>query len=87
MAVKILTDKCRGCTKCVKVCPFEAITMENKKAVIGLACTGCGACVESCPFGAIETIEKHPHGDHTEEHQLTAPVLQQHDNGHDRPVL
>jgi len=58
MAVKILTDKCRGCTKCVKVCPFEAITMENKKAVIGLACTGCGACVESCPFGAIETIEE-----------------------------
>lgn len=58
MAVRILTDKCRGCTKCVKACPFEAITMVNKKAVIGLACTGCGACVENCPFGAIETVDE-----------------------------
>ncbi len=53
MAVSINLEKCKGCTKCVKACPFEAITMENKKAVIGAACTNCGSCVEVCPFDAI----------------------------------
>ena len=57
MAVIIHKDTCKGCTKCVKACPFTAITMEDKKAVIGLGCTSCGACVEACPFGAIEKIE------------------------------
>lgn len=57
MAVAIIKEKCKGCTKCVKSCPFEAITMENKIAVIGSACTGCGQCVEVCPFHAIEKTE------------------------------
>lgn len=54
MAVVVLKDKCKGCSICVKNCPFEAITMENKLAVIGSSCTGCGVCVEKCPFKAIE---------------------------------
>ena len=58
MAVNVLKDKCKGCTKCVKNCPFSAITMEGKLAVIGTACTGCGQCVEVCPFGAIEKTEE-----------------------------
>lgn len=58
MAVNVIKDKCKGCTKCIKSCPFEAITMEGKLAVIGTACTGCGQCVEVCPFGAIEKPEE-----------------------------
>lgn len=58
MAVVINKEVCRGCTRCVKSCPFEAISMQEKKAVIGAACTGCGACVASCPFGAIERVEQ-----------------------------
>jgi len=58
MAVKIINEKCRGCTKCTKTCPFNAITMEGKLAVIGGACTSCGACVSACPFGAIEKTEE-----------------------------
>ena len=54
MAVNVIKEKCKGCTKCVKSCPFTSITMEEKKAVIGSGCTGCGQCVEACPFGAIE---------------------------------
>ena len=54
MAVNVMKEKCKGCTKCVKSCPFTSITMEEKKAVIGSGCTGCGQCVEACPFGAIE---------------------------------
>jgi electron transfer flavoprotein alpha subunit len=53
MSVRVIDEKCKGCTKCVKNCPFDAITMVNKKAVIGMSCTSCGVCVESCPFDAI----------------------------------
>ncbi|MHC1748754.1 MAG: FAD-binding protein [Cellulosilyticaceae bacterium] len=54
MAIKIIKDKCKGCAKCIKACPFNAITMDNRLAVINDACTACGACIERCPFGAIE---------------------------------
>lgn len=58
MAVNVIKEKCKGCSICVKNCPFEAITMENKIAVIGATCTGCGVCVEKCPFKAIEKTEE-----------------------------
>ena len=54
-SIQILLDKCTGCTLCVKSCPFGAIHMANKKAVIDMAkCTLCGACVPVCKFKAIE---------------------------------
>lgn len=46
-------NKCIGCNKCVPVCPFAAIQLINKKAVINEACTLCGACVQFCPVNAI----------------------------------
>ncbi|MDR1832673.1 MAG: electron transfer flavoprotein subunit alpha [Fusobacteriaceae bacterium] len=57
MSVVIINEKCKGCTICVKNCPFQAITMEGKLAVINSACTECGVCVEKCPFKAIEKTE------------------------------
>ncbi len=57
MAVRVIDEKCKGCQKCVKACPFEAITMNERLAVIGAACTSCGACIDVCPFGAIEKVE------------------------------
>ena len=53
--IRILEDKCRGCTLCVKACPFGAMHMKDRKAVIDYdACTLCGACVSVCKFDAIE---------------------------------
>ena len=54
-SIAISLDKCTGCSLCVKACPFGAIHMANKKAVIDMAkCTLCGACVTACKFMAIE---------------------------------
>ncbi len=54
MGITVLNDKCLGCKLCVPVCPFGAITMSGRKAVIGDACNLCGACVPACKFNAIE---------------------------------
>lgn len=64
--IRIITEKCTGCSLCVKSCPFGAIEMvaaeaEGRKqlAKIDLVkCTLCGSCVEVCKFDAIEIKEK-----------------------------
>ncbi len=53
-AIQVLEDKCIGCKLCVKTCPYNAITMQEKLAVIDITkCTLCGACVDACKFDAI----------------------------------
>ena len=48
-------DKCRGCSKCAKNCPAEAIHGQIKTPyeIDVNKCIKCGACLEICPFGAI----------------------------------
>ncbi|NLX76669.1 MAG: electron transfer flavoprotein subunit alpha [Clostridiaceae bacterium] len=52
--ISIILDKCIGCGICIRNCPFNAIKVENRKAVILDNCTSCGACVSSCKPGAID---------------------------------
>jgi len=57
MAVVINESKCKGCGLCVPACPFEAITMQGKLAVIDEKCTACNQCISKCPFEAIYVTE------------------------------
>ena len=58
--LEIKAELCKGCGKCAKNCPMEAIsgqlrmpyTIDNEK------CIHCGACWGACPFGAIDAIEE-----------------------------
>ena len=53
--VRVEPDECVGCETCVPVCPVEAITMQDDKAVIDQeTCTQCETCVSSCPVEAIK---------------------------------
>ncbi|HPR17083.1 MAG TPA: 4Fe-4S binding protein [Candidatus Cloacimonadota bacterium] len=48
------TNFCVGCGDCTKVCPVEAISIQDGKAVIDAEkCIACEICVESCTYKAI----------------------------------
>lgn len=48
-------DRCSGCSLCISVCPYGAITLVDGKAHLEeVLCEGCGACVSACPSGAID---------------------------------
>ena len=60
MSIRIIEEKCTGCNLCIKACPFDAIRIIDKKAVIDLdKCNLCGACVPACKLKAI-LLEKSP---------------------------
>jgi len=47
-------SKCDGCEACIKVCPSEAITMQQGKARRDLEkCIYCSTCLFECPSGAL----------------------------------
>ncbi len=70
MPIKIISDKCSGCTKCVQACPFDVIEMKSREetgqphprfkkiAFINEGCNLCGACEPECPFDAIEITKE-----------------------------
>ncbi len=59
---------CNGCSQCANVCPYGAITYEEKEfrmpdrstkirrvaSVNPAVCQGCGACTVTCPSGAMD---------------------------------
>jgi NADH-quinone oxidoreductase subunit F len=52
-------QRCKGCGKCLRTCPVEAISGEKKQVHVidEDKCIKCGACLTSCKFGAIEGLQ------------------------------
>ena len=47
------TDRCQGCTNCIKSCPTEAIRVRDGKAfILEDRCIDCGECIRRCPNNA-----------------------------------
>ncbi len=48
-------EKCKGCTKCMRNCPVNAISgsVKNPHVIDTVKCIKCGACVDNCAFKAI----------------------------------
>lgn len=73
--IKIDSTKCIGCLKCVSVCPFNVLDIENKrpKANEEKPCIKCLHCAAACPqnavyFDNIEGIIQQEEPKHPENH-------------------
>ena len=68
-ALEIDEDSCIGCSRCMKVCPTEAVRIRNGKAfIMEDRCIDCGKCDAACPASAIyikqddfEMVHDFPH--------------------------
>ncbi len=50
----VYADKCKACGACVKICPADAIRIEEKRAVVDISkCIGCANCIAACPTNAM----------------------------------
>lgn len=51
----ISPERCKGCSKCARNCPADAISGQIKETfyIDPSKCIKCGACESSCAFGAI----------------------------------
>ncbi len=77
--VVIDESQCRGCGRCIQVCPYQAITF-NRNPVEGWCalvdealCKGCGNCISVCPSNAADS----PYRDQAYLEQLLEEVLVQ----------
>ena len=55
-APRIDPQRCTGCDACLRICPHEALTLDEKAPAYEMdpdACTGCGACVDVCEVHAV----------------------------------
>ncbi len=56
-SVTLDSDRCIGCTNCIKKCPTEAIRVRKGRAkIIEARCIDCGECIRTCPQGAKKAV-------------------------------
>ncbi len=58
-------SRCNGCDACVRLCPHQAIVLEQLEAALCYRldpqnCTGCGICVDVCDRGAVRLLQWRP---------------------------
>ncbi|MEW6441822.1 MAG: 4Fe-4S dicluster domain-containing protein [bacterium] len=54
-------SRCKGCRKCAKACPMQAIRVKGKKASVAAErCIGCGVCVLKCTKNKAVSLHQRP---------------------------
>ncbi len=57
MDFRIDPDKCVTCLACVRVCPADAVAVDEQLvSIVDEACTRCGLCLPACPHEAITAL-------------------------------
>jgi len=69
-----VTDACTGCGTCVAYCGWDAIRVENGRAVHSDKCRGCGRCALHCPEKAVEITIRNPQAVRDVENRLLGYV-------------
>ena len=60
LSPRVDPERCRGCGRCVEICPFDAIHLRANDRetytaeVLRYNCVGCGGCVGRCPVTAMD---------------------------------
>ena len=68
--VEISEERCVGCTRCVNVCPSDALALHGRLAVLEEEkCVGCFKCLEACIGYDAISIKRDPHP-----RELTTPI-------------
>ena len=65
--IRITADECKGCGRCLTVCPKKLISRGHELNIQGYyaavvenpeGCIGCGSCYRNCQTGAIVKVEE-----------------------------
>lgn len=56
--LRIDSEKCVACGKCVKLCPMKNIELVDNRCVANGKCTMCYRCINYCPKQAITLLGK-----------------------------
>jgi len=65
--VVVDAERCRGCGRCMQVCPYQAVSFSENglggwRAMVDEAlCKGCGNCISVCPSNAADSPYRDRH--------------------------
>ena len=74
-SIRLIHDKCKGCTNCLKRCPTDAIRIRNNRAmIIKQNCIDCGECIRVCPHHAKVAVTDPLSVIHNFEYKIALPA-------------